>query len=199
VLRGLTINNAGGGTTTQGIVCKSGSVFIENCDVNGAFSIGIYAYCANLFVKDTAVVGCTAGYGIDTASASSTLIATIERCRLQKNNWGLGVYRNSMVTVRDTVASGNITDGMYVSGYGSQTSELNVEHCVVSGNHIGIATDNSTGGTVIARVSDTVATDNYYGFYVSPGTTFYTWGKNKIAGSSGADVGGGSLTPLTDY
>ena len=200
-LRGLTITTTASGTTTMGIVCKSGAVLIENCVVNGGFNTGIAAYCASLFVKDTAVVGC-AVEGIDTYSNASTpLTGTIERCRFEKNNTGLDVFHNSIVTVRDTVASGNNVGMDALGEYNGQTSELNVEHCVLSGNNIGISSSltNPPGGTVIVRASDSIATDNNYGFYVSPGTTFYSWGKNKIADSHVADVGGGSLTLLTDY
>jgi hypothetical protein len=200
VLRGLTITTPGGGTTTMGIVCKSGAVLIENCVVNGGFNTGIEAYCARLFVKDTAVIGC-AVEGIDTYSNASTpLIATIERCRLEKNDTGLDVLHNSIVTVRDTVASGNNVGMDALGEYNGQTSELNVERCLLSGNNIGISSSltNPPGGTVIVRASDSIATDNNTGLYAASGTTFYTRGNNKIGGNAAADVAG-VLTLLTAY
>jgi hypothetical protein len=197
-LKGLTMT-APTGSGYYGIKCTGGTLLVDNCTVNGAFNYGIYADCASLMVKDTGVMGCNS-YGIFAVSSSSApLIATIERCRLEDNGWGLTAYYNSKVTVRDTVASGNRARGMQAQGFNGYTSELNVERCVASGNVSGIVTDNSSGGTVIARVSDTIATDNSYGFYVYGGTTFYTRGNNTIAGSTTADVGGGSLTPLNAY
>jgi len=64
------------------------------------------------------------------------------------------------------------------------TTELNVEHCVASGNANGFLADGRSGGTVIARVSDSMATDNEYGFYIYGGTRFYKAGSNTIGAAT---------------
>jgi len=198
VLRGLTIT-AFGQSGPYGIQCLQGTLMVENCVINGQFNYGIYADNTRLFVKGTAVVGCF-NYGIFVVSTSSTpSIATIEHCRLDKNYYGLTAYYNSKVTVRDTVASGNGGRGLQALGFNGYTSELNVEHCVATGNTTGIATDNSSGGTVIVRVSDSTATDNGYGFYAYGGTSFYSLGNNMIGGSTTGDVGGAALITLRSY
>jgi len=199
VLRGLTITSCGQ-PAHVGIQCSAGSpqgtLVIEDCAINGPFQWGIYADSSKLFVKGTSVVGSSNGVYI-VSSLSSPTIATIERCRIEKNNLGLTAQYNTKVTVRDTVVSGNSNNGMTAEGNNGYTSELNVERCVVSGSGTGIITNNEFGGTVIVRVSDSIATDNGIGFYVASGTTFYTRGNNKLGGNSNDVVG--SLTPLTAY
>jgi parallel beta-helix repeat protein len=193
VLRGLTITTCGGGGN-YGIQSSGGTLLVENCVIDGigSFSYGIQANNTTLFVRDTAVL--STAYGIYVSSSS---VATIERCRIEQNNDGLFVGNNSKATVRDTVTSGNSGSGMYAAASTGNTSELNVEHCAMSGNSYGIFTDNFAGGTVIARVADSVATDNSWGFY-NAGTTFYTWGNNTLGGNTSGDFSG-PLTSLATY
>ena len=140
---------------------------------NGANYSGIYIYNSSGVVISAALTGVTAtGNGANGIVVQGNVYATVFSSNAS-NNSTVGILAQSTngygatVMVRDTVASNNFNDG-----FEAQTSaQLILAHSVASGN--------------------------FGGVYVNGGTV-NTYKDNHIYGNlNGADVIGGSLTPVT--
>ncbi len=68
---------------------------------------------------------------------------------------------------------------------------MNVENCSSYHNYAGVVADSTQGGTTTVRASNSMVTDNKYGF-VNYGTTttFYSRGNNTVANNNGGDTVG---------
>lgn len=222
VLRGLTINNQG--STGNGIGFTSdggGTLHVEGCVVNGFFATGLaFLGSGKLEVKDSIFRG--GGIGIVTEPPAGTALALIDQVRLEGNIEGLHAADGSKVTVRGSIASGNVngfearslngtsvqlnlercvasnnSTGIRASGDSSAPVEINVESCVVSSNSLtGILTLSSSTGAATIRVSNSTVTDNNFGLSSggSP-AVLLSRGNNTVEGN-GTDTSGtiGSYT-----
>jgi parallel beta helix pectate lyase-like protein len=175
ILRGLTINGAGG---TNGInFTAGGNLHVENCVVTGFnSSAGIFVPSsagagAQLFVKDTI---CRRNLnGIDVRAGSGSL----DHVRLEQNAFGLFAEPSGThVSIANSVASGNSSFGLEAA-FGS---ELNIEACLVANNNSGgIASFNSA----TVRVSNSTVTNNGTGLF-NPNATLKSRGNNTVDGNT---------------
>jgi hypothetical protein len=226
ILRGLTINNQG--STGSGIVFNTGGTLrIENVvssGFNNAGSSGInFNGAGTLEVKDSALTG---NYnGISVAPPSGTARAAINNVRLQGNSAdGLHVLGGSIVSVRNSLASGNTNNGFEAdaTAVGAQlnlerclatnngtgvvaaslstgAAEINVESCVISGNKPGngIAAAALSTGMATVRVSNSMVTDNNFGFTAqSAPASILSRGNNTLEGNTTNlnSISGGTIT-----
>src|SRR5207302_1925340 len=133
ILRGLTINGAGGRFGIN--ITAAGAVHIENCVVSGMSATGIASNLPStsplwVFLKDT-VVRENTSYGIYLVAASGGLTkASIDRCRIEGNGGAILIGAGMHATIRDSVIAENF-GGVFGAGSGSIA---NVETCVVSHN-----------------------------------------------------------------
>ena len=187
VLRNLDINGAGNGL--NGIrFLAGGALYVESCTIYGFTGKGIDARpstTSQLFVTDTIIrnnPGATGG-GITLAPvAPATLVATIERVRMQRNRFGLRAEDGSRVTVRDSVATGNSTNG-YVAFSAAGASTLMIESSLASDNtNNGVS---AQGASATVRLSNVVVTGNATGLNAGGGA-IVSFGNNRVAGN-GAD------------
>lgn len=187
VLRNLDINGAGNGL--NGIrFLAGGALYVESCTIYGFTGKGIDARpttTSQLFVTDTIIrnnPGATGG-GITLAPvAPATLVATIERVRMQRNRFGLRAEDGSRVTVRDSVATGNSTNG-YVAFSAAGASTLTIESSLASDNtNNGVS---AQGASATVRLSNVVVTGNGTGLNAGGGA-IVSFGNNRVAGN-GAD------------
>jgi hypothetical protein len=182
ILRGLTLNSEA--SDISGIVCGSaGTLHIESCAVNG-FSSGlgvVFLAAARLEIKDSTVTG--NGLGIDVHPATGSAFATIEGVRLEANFRGLQVEGSSMVTVRNCVASGNVT-GILGFSNDSASPEINLDTCVASNNtSVGIEAEGLSSGVPKVRISNSTVTDNPIGLQ-NPGGVMLSRGNNTVEGNT---------------
>jgi hypothetical protein len=198
-LRGLSITRA----QTAGIRFNSGrALLVESCTINGSGTAGIWVNGAgSVFIKDTTVrngAGGFDGHGIMVLPSSGTAIVTVEHCRLENNDPGVGFggagdgilqadsavqFSNSKVTVRDTVSSGNVVAFSVFSATGS--AEMNLENCLASGNGAGVVGNASGSGNVTIRVSGSVITDNLLGVGTGGGAVaILSRGNNTVEGNT---------------
>src|ERR1700687_5862050 len=128
VLRGLTMDGAGA-ATGNGINVQAVAVLhVENCTIagfpggNGIF----FGSAGQLFVKDT-IIRKIGGPGIWVGPSSGLAQASVDRCRLEQNGFGVESDNEfggtAQTTIKDSVASGNITTGLLAQSGG----ELNAE------------------------------------------------------------------------
>jgi hypothetical protein len=191
VLRGLTIEGVGAGLA--GIrVLAAGTLHVENCTINGFTQAGIDfapSVASDLFVKDTYIRD-NNGMGIY-VHPSVPASASIDGVRLEGNNDGLRVEDGANVTVRNSIAAGNLNNGFAVV-VGAGSADLNIESSVATGN--GKAGVVATGALATARISNTMITANVDGLKVQANGHIVSFGNNRIAGN-GTTVAPSSTVP----
>jgi hypothetical protein len=105
--------------------------------------------------------------------SSGTANASVDRCRLERNQWGLIANPGGLASVRRSVASGNVDAGFQIQG-----GELNIERCVTANNAFGVF---SWSGTM--RVSNTTITDNTAGGVSVVGGSILSRTNNTLEGN----------------
>lgn len=184
VLRGLDINGAGNGL--NGIrFLAGGSLTVENCQIYGFTGKGIDALpttASQLFVKDTVIrnnVGANGG-GISLArTGTGSIVGTLDRVRMERNRFGIRAADGTIATVRDSVASGNNTNG-YLASSAGVAATLTLENSLAADNaNNGI---NAQGAAASIRISNMVVTGNGTGLTASGGT-IVSFGNNRIVGN----------------
>ncbi len=182
VLRGLSMDGAGAGTN-NGINVQAVSVLhVENCVItefpggNGIF----FGSAGHLFVKDTVIRG-IGGPGIWVGPSSGIAQASVDHCRLEQNGFGLVTDNEfggiAKATIKDSVASGNVTTGLLAENGG----ELNAEQCLVANNTTGI--DSEAGGAIL-RASNCTVTDNEFGLFHTSGGSLLSRSNNTVQGNT---------------
>jgi hypothetical protein len=110
---------------------------------------------------------------------------------------GLVVADGAIVTVRNSVASGNVS-GFFVLSTTSLSAEMNVENCVASDNSVsGVRAITTSTGIATARVSNSTVTDNHFGLHnLGPMSVMLSRGNNTVEGNTTNTSGTiGSYTP----
>src|SRR5262245_9760486 len=166
VLRGLVLNGLGG---TQGIVFNSGqgsALHLENLVISGFTQAGVTTPGGGaLFVKDTISRG--NGIGISITGGAT---ASMERVRVERNNFGVAVNDGTAV-VRNCVASGNTTTGLFANPFSASPASLHLDNCLVANNGVGLRALNNFGGTATARIANSLVAGNTTGLQESNGGT----------------------------
>jgi hypothetical protein len=193
-LRNLSINATAG---IDGINVLGGrTILVENCVISG-FSTGIRmepqgamtATIANTTVRNN-------GFGIRIAGGVLFYARlTASHVRLVGNNSGMVVTGNSLVFVRDSIASDNVEDGFDVVAFEGRAAELDLENASSSNN--GNAGVLSLNAGALVRLSHS-SIDHNVGAGVLPlfGGQTLTYGNNTFAGNGGGDgtiTGGGTV------
>ncbi len=177
VLRGLTID--GTGQTGNGITVTSvGQLHVESCVITGwATGVGsggngiFFNSAGQLSVKDTIVRG-NGNAGIFVSPSSGNSFASIDRCRVEQNFYGVLTIGSTTVTVKDSMASGN------AQALQAEGGDLNVEGCVVANNGYGLL---ANPGTI--RASNCTITGNSTGLYFLGGSLI-SRGNNTVQGNT---------------
>jgi parallel beta-helix repeat protein len=191
VLRGLTVTGLGG---VNGITVTSvGNLYIEGCVISGFSNNGInFNSAAELFVKDTTIRN-SGMIGIVVGTASGTVTATIDRCRVERSGkYGFSISNNARVSISNSVAANNgrnVFDGsgIYVTGTGAAT----VADSVASGNTRGFYIFN--GGVMDVRHS-TASYNLQLGYFVAAGGKMTVSNSVAAGGSDGGfAVNGGEM------
>jgi len=187
-IRNVTIN--GLHTGLNGIrFLSGGAVHIERCEIFGFTGAGIDAEptgASALFVLDTV----TRENGVGVLLRPGPFVgATLDRVRAANNYFGVRSENNASVTIRDSVAAGNVM-GFYAIGTGATMTLENSTAAYSWGN--GVTT--SGGGAVVTMGNSTIM-NNTQGINTSAGGNVYSFGNNKIFanGTNGAPTGNVSL------
>lgn len=185
VLRGLDIN--GMGTGLNGIRFLAGaSLTVENCTIYGFTGKGIDAVPAaasklqvsDTFIRDNPSVS---GGGVFLGpSVGGSLLATLDRVRLQANRYGVRVHDRARAIVRDSVASANVTNG-YVASTSSEAAVLTIENSLAGDNGTNGVNGQGAFSTVI--LSNAVVTGNATGLLAAGGAAIVSFGNNRIIGN----------------
>lgn len=192
-LRNLTF--VGQNTPPNNAIIFNGgdALHVEGCVVSGWPTKGILALGIPgrvLYVKDSLFRDNYIGVAIDAA-----VLGSIDHTRFEHNTFGLSITVRGKATVRDSVAAGNSDAGFLSSGFGANNfTELNLEGCMATGNGTGVRAEGYSGAAGLARVSNSIVTNNGTGLHVGLAGGIESRGNNTVAGNV-TDVDG-VLTPL---
>ena len=186
-LRGIGYN--GGAAGLNGIrILAAAKVFVENCTITGNHGSpgnGISDERSTggfLEVEDSTIVNnLLNGISVNPSVGSTQINVHISNSRLQGNQ-GRGFFAGSNVkaTLYNTIITQNNTGGVFAQQTAGGTTEVAVDHCVVS-NTLVAFTANTSGSTI--RVSNTTAMNNGGGLAVTGGTgTVSSYGNNQTGG-----------------
>ncbi|HEX6622384.1 MAG TPA: right-handed parallel beta-helix repeat-containing protein [Pyrinomonadaceae bacterium] len=169
ILRNLTVNREG--AIHIGIrVSSVRTLQIENCVVNAFNGPGLeyggifFEASGRLSVRDTTLRSNSRGIVV-TAPSGGTAHASIDGCRLDGNTFGVVAFGGARTTVSNTVAANGSATGFAVSAAPGTTSHFSCDHCTASNLTMGFVAGEGAGA--VMRVSNSVATNNSYGFYKS--------------------------------
>jgi len=179
MLRNLYLSRHGGGGPVNGIsVNRVGTLQIENCVIEG-FDQGIDAELsasAIVFIHNTLVRKCI-GDGILMDTTAGVIKASIDHCRFVDNGAnGIQTFRNTRVTVRDSIALGNGLAGFSVDNGGN----LNLENCEASGNQDGVQVSDFLSPGAVVIVSNSIVTNNGHNGFIQSGGVFQSLGNNVV-------------------
>jgi hypothetical protein len=186
-LRGLDIN--GFTTGNNGIrILEAKAVNIENCAIYGFTNNGIVderdnggaLNISNTIVKNVSQAGILIN-GVPPPSLNPTLVnAVLDNVRLMDSNVGLSVSGGNVVTIRNSVISGNTTHGILADNSANNiNTSVIAESSVVSGNQTGIGI---SSGTAVVRISNLTITKNLMSLNVGSGQII-SFGNNRITGN----------------
>jgi hypothetical protein len=213
ILRGLTINNQG--SSGSGIVFNTtgintgGILRIESCIVSGFASSGkggiLFNGGGTLEVKDSALTGNYDGISV-APGGTGTAKAAIDNVRLEDNSSrGLVAHDLSIVTVRNSLASGNGAPGFFALSTVADGTQLNLERCLAINNLTGIAAESDSGGAAEINVESCVISRQLGSGGVGIGAAVFSGGSATVRVSNsmvtdnnvGLEADGGSATVLS--
>lgn len=187
-IRNMSINGSGNGLS--GIRFLAGkALHVENVRIHGFTGDGIAflpSGTSKLFVKDSKIYNnfSASGGGIEIApTGTGGAIATLNRLQLEDNTNGLVVRNASMVSIRDSVASGNSGNGI-VSISTTDLVDVTIENCMLSNNGSAPGSAGgvwSSGPMSVIRVSNNTIANNEYGMFAGSSGQILSYGNNKVA------------------
>jgi hypothetical protein len=214
ILRGLEINGLGT-STGSGILHQAGaSLEIDRCTVSGFANdvnvidgpSGIRLLAGPVTIANTVVKNnLKGGITVLGANAQNMIRVTVVNSRVEGNGSGFGdaqdagvaALAGALVTVKDTVATGNFR-GYSVCGNGQGQAvgaAMSIENSLTTRNVVGLlAASNQVACAV--RVSNTTITDNsLFGIEQQSGSVATSLGNNFVYDNAGGETFGLTTTP----
>ena len=174
VLRGLTINGAGGSNLI--FTSSVGLLSVERCVLSGASAAGVeFDSPGTLLISDSVVRNSTSGVSIE---GSLLARVVVDRSRLEHNLVGFGPIEVLAASVRDTVLAGN-SYGVS-SAAANPAASLDIDRCLIVNNGSGVWANNA--GTV--RVGNSTISGNGTAFSTMNGAAIESYGNNRMRGNS---------------
>jgi hypothetical protein len=179
ILRNLSINGAGNGI--NGIRYLAGSeLVVENVTIDGfstnCIEASLGANVGFLYVRDSRLTRCTTGLRL--AATTGFVAATLDKVRIYQGTNGVDVAAGGRLTMRDSVSSGNSTNGVQLTGANAVANLTNNLLAFNSGNGV---TLNTSGAQ--ARVSRNAFFNNQTAWAIGAGTTLSSDGDNVFGGN----------------
>jgi len=206
-LRGLVMDGQVSGVNGIAVV-QASAVHVQNCVIRNFEAInafGIEHEGGQLFVSDTMILNngsnATSG-GIHVYTFGKNASVVLDRIHMENNVRGLwvdgtgGAGPGAHVLIRDSVVSGNASDGILASTTpGLSPAFIVVEHTTsVSNAGTGIRTD-GPGATIL--LNDDTVTRNSVGIGAANGGQLISYGNNKVNNNIGPDgAPTGSYSPI---
>jgi copper-binding protein NosD len=166
ILKGLTLE--GRGSALTGVELNNNplaALHVEDCVLHGFVNWAIHDVPSTdgsqLYVRDTTARESGNGIEIDGATGI-TPFASIDHCRADRNQTSGFVIREAVGVISDSVAAGNASSGIGVSGSILHGGEVTVTNCIVAKSSFGITTAPGFG---TARLANNTIIGNGTGVY----------------------------------
>ena len=195
-LRGIAYNGAT--TGLQGVrILAAAKVLVENCTITGNHGspgngiTDVRSTGGFLEVNKTTIFNNLAnGISVDPSAGSMQINVHVTNSSIQGNQArGFFAGSNVKATIYNTIISQNTTGGVFAQQTAGGTTEVAVDHCVVSNTNVGFIAN--TNGSII-RVSNTTAMNNGGGLAVTGGTgAVSSYGNNQTGGAAFPSTGTG--------
>lgn len=192
-IRGISINGFCNGIRGMNIL-QAKTVNIEDCVIFRFANEGILVNESsdmNLHVRNT-VIRDNVGDGISTTTSSGTLKikTTLDQVRLSGNGNGMHARSGSLVTARNSVFSGNTSNGLFADAVGANAAVIFSHHNQISlnggaGVRAGNAGNVGTSGVEIAQ--NQIDSNTGAGVVISTNGLVNTFSNNSIQGNTGGD------------
>jgi len=192
VLRGLTINGQGGdyGITFDG---AGGSLLVDDCNISGMNTNGVFASAGQLRVRNTVLHNTSGGVQVNGLPAG-TATATLSGVHISGGQAGAVAVNAAQLTITDSTIV-DATEVAVVAIAGVGTTDVMVSHTAISGTKAAFQVGGA--GPVTRLVADANSINNISNFVFEfiPGgpAIVYSPGNNSIGFNNGI-VSGGSLT-----
>jgi hypothetical protein len=191
VLRGLTLKALTMGTGIAITYTAAAALHVESCVLDG-WDTGLSLRGAGAFFVKDSIFRNMANAGLDVPLAVS-VSGSIDNSRFENNTLGV-VVAAGKVTIRNSVASGSVTEGIAVDSLGVG-SEVNVDKCTLANN--GGSGLSTTGAGTVGRISNSIVTDNGTGLQnFGGGATLKSWQNNAIDGNAANTAGAITMISL---
>jgi hypothetical protein len=199
-LRNLNLNGVASGLVgiriTGGSTITGGTVFVEDCLIDGNFAgsatalidertAGGQLFISNTTMRNTGLNGIVIAPG-NGSVAGQRIDAAFDNLRLENVRVGVAAINNVRLTINRSVLAGNSFAGIFASGALAAT-EVNASNSVISSNATGVT---NSGGTVTIRLANNDITLNATA--ISGATQSY--GNNRLQGNTAA---GTAPTPIS--
>jgi len=138
-----------------------------------------------LFMTDTIVRNNSqSGVVLLQTAAGAGVKGSFHNCRFEGNgNGGLVVSGSGIVSVKDSIATGNTQAGFFTEGGATGGAQMNLQDCITANNGQGITAQ--SGSTV--RISQTQVTNNSIGLNPTGGASsgqISSYGTNNITANA---------------
>jgi hypothetical protein len=200
-IRGISINGFCNGIRGMNIL-QAKTVNIEDCVIFRFANEGILVNESgdlNLHVRNT-VIRDNTGDGISTVTSSGTLKikTTLDQVRLSGNSNGMHARSGSLVTARNSVFSGNTSNGLFADAVAGNAAVIFSHHNQISlnggaGVRAGNGGNAGTSGIEIAH--NQIDSNTGAGVVISTNGLVNTFSNNSIQGNIGGD-GCAGCTPI---
>ncbi len=194
-IRSLSIQGADTGTGGIRIIAGSvaGSrVFVEDCIIDGQFgggargiedfrSNGGALYVNNTTVRNTGAAGIVVDPNGNGLGGSTRMDVAISNSRVENCGFGMNFGSNVKAAIFNSVVSAVPNSGIFAIQNSAGTTDVNVDHCVISSNGTGF---NASSANTIIRVSNTTAIGNTTLSTSAGGGQVLSYGNNQAAGAS---------------
>jgi hypothetical protein len=185
IIRNIEINGAGTTLGTTGIRFGSGAALhVENVHIYNFSGQGIDVNnnSASDFFANNVQIRLCGGGGIYLHPAGGSVIASINRSILDQNGRGLRAEDNTIVSIRDTSATGNTNNGFV--GVGTSANVDITLNNVQSSNNGAVGV--YAGNLARIKMTNTTVTRNNAGLQ-SVGGTIISWGNNYVTDNNSSN------------
>ena len=148
-------------------------------------------FITNTTIRDNAVSAVV----VTAPTGAPRISVAIDHVRLEGNGQGISVANGALVTISNSVISGNGSFGIVAQtpAGSSANTEVNVETCVITQNAVGVAVQT---GSPVVRLSNTNISNNSVGISLTSGIV-ESFSNNRItANGSGNTPSPGATIPL---
>jgi hypothetical protein len=215
VLRGLEINGLGTSTGSGIVNQASASLLVDRCTVSGFANVvaaltagesGIHIVAGPVTITDTVVRNnARGGIVVRGADAGNFIHVTIVRSRIENNgnpvgtqtDGGLAVVAGAVVTVRDSVATGNFRGFQACGGLGLETLSgvLSIDNSLSDRNVVGVFVAPNAVACAIRVSNSTITNNTLFGMEAQGGNVITSLGNNFVHNNAGGETFGATVAP----